>query len=121
MWAPSSGGASRFFYCAKASKGDRDEGLSGEARNRHPTVKPEALMRWLSRLVCPPWGELLDPFAGSGSTGKAAALEGLRATCVEREPDFAEVARARVAAALRRAAESALVAPAEIAPAAAAA
>jgi len=115
------GTPSRFFYCAKANKGDRDEGLDGDARNRHPTVKPEALMRWLSRLVCPPWGELLDPFAGSGSTGKAAALEGLRATCVEREPDFAEVARARVAAALRRAAESALVAPAEIAPAAAAA
>jgi site-specific DNA-methyltransferase (adenine-specific) len=101
------GGASRFFYCAKANKGDRDEGLDGDARNRHPTVKPEALMRWLSRLVCPPWGELLDPFAGSGSTGKAAALEGLRATLVEREPDFAEVARARVAAALCRAAESA--------------
>lgn len=97
------GGASRFFYCAKANKGDRDEGLEGDARNRHPTVKPEALMRWLARLVCPPWGELLDPFAGSGSTGKAAALEGLRATCVEREPDFAEVARARVEAALRRA------------------
>jgi site-specific DNA-methyltransferase (adenine-specific) len=112
------GGASRFFYCAKANKGDRDEGLDGDARNRHPTVKPEALMRWLARLVCPPWGELLDPFAGSGSTGKAAALEGLRATCVEREPDFAEVARARVAAALRRVAESA---PAEVAPTAAAA
>ena len=112
------GTPSRFFYCAKASKGDRDEGLDGDARNRHPTVKPEALMRWLSRLVCPPWGELLDPFAGSGSTGKAAALEGLRATCVEREPDFAEVARARVAAALCRAAESA---PAEVAPTAAAA
>ena len=103
----SNGGASRFFYCAKASKGDRDEGLDGDARNRHPTVKPEALMRWLARLVCPPWGELLDPFAGSGSTGKAAALESLRATCVEREPDFAEIARARVAAALRRAAEPA--------------
>ena len=128
------GGASRFFYCAKANKGDRDEGLDhlpevedethdlgaklerwpdgslrprvtppAKRRNAHPTVKPEALMRWLSRLVCPPWGELLDPFAGSGSTGKAAALEGLRATCVEREPDFAEVARARVEAALRRA------------------
>jgi hypothetical protein len=102
-WTVSSGGASRFFYCAKANKGDRDEGLDGDARNRHPTVKPEALMRWLSRLVCPPWGELLDPFAGSGSTGKAAALEGLRATLVEREPDFAEVAQARVGAALRRA------------------
>ena len=156
---------SRFFYCAKANKGDRDEGLDhllppaegperdqgersglgrvdethdlgaklerwpdgslrprvtppAKRRNTHPTVKPEALMRWLTRLVCPPWGELLDPFAGSGSTGKAAALEGLRATCVEREPDFAEVARARVAAALCRAAESA---PAEVAPTAAAA
>lgn len=95
--------ASRFFYCAKASGADRDSGLGEGARNRHPTVKPEALMRWLAKLVTPPGGELLDPFGGSGSTGKAAALEGFRATIVEREPEHAAVAEARVADALRRA------------------
>jgi len=68
-----SGGASRFFYCAKASKRDRNEGL--EDSNPHPTVKPTSLMRYLIKLVTPAGGTVLDPFTGSGSTGKAALLD----------------------------------------------
>ena len=64
------GDASRYFYCPKASKKDRGEG------NNHPTVKPTDLMRYLCRLITPPNGTILDPFMGSGSTGKAAVLEG---------------------------------------------
>jgi site-specific DNA-methyltransferase (adenine-specific) len=67
------GGASRFFYVAKASKRDRNEGL--ENANAHPTVKPTALMRYLIKLVTPEGGTVLDPFTGSGSTGKAALLD----------------------------------------------
>ncbi len=69
-----SGGASRFFYVAKACKRDRNEGL--EEGNGHPTVKPTQLMRYLIKLVTPPGGTVLDPFTGSGSTGKAALLDG---------------------------------------------
>lgn len=111
------GSAARFFYCAKASKADRDEGLegfdlrvaggmSGRAdgsmgsvtlgRNTHPTVKPTALMRWLVRLVTPPGGLVLDPFAGSGSTGKACKLEGFRFIGCELDPEYAAIARARI-------------------------
>ena len=85
-----SGSAARFFYCAKASKADRDEG------NHHPTVKPNALMRWLVRLVTPPNGLVLDPFCGSGSTGKAATLEGFRFVGIEREAEYAAIAEARI-------------------------
>lgn len=98
-----SGSAARFFYCAKASKADRDEGLGlsgGSARlNIHPTVKPTALMRYLCRLVTPPGGLILDPFAGSGSTGKAALLEKFRFLGAELDPAYAEIARARCNAA----------------------
>jgi len=87
------GSAARFFYCAKASKKDR------EAGNNHPTVKPTDLMRYLCRLVTPPGGVVLDPFTGSGSTGKAAMLEGFRFIGIEREPEYIEIARARIAAA----------------------
>lgn len=87
------GSAARFFYCAKASKADRDEG------NNHPTVKPSALMRHLCRLVTQPDGLILDPFSGSGSTGKAALLEGFRFLGAELDPDYAEIARARCRAA----------------------
>ena len=66
------GSAARFFYCAKASKSDRGDG------NIHPTVKPTDLMRYLCRLVTPPGGVVLDPFMGSGSTGKGAVLEGFK-------------------------------------------
>jgi site-specific DNA-methyltransferase (adenine-specific) len=82
--------AARFFYCAKASKADRGEG------NGHPTVKPTDLMRYLCRLVTPPGGAVLDPFMGSGSTGKAAVLEGFRFIGIEREAEYLEIARGRI-------------------------
>lgn len=90
-----SGSAARFFYCAKASKADR----GGD--NIHPTVKPTDLMRWLCRLVTPPGGVILDPFTGSGSTGKAAMLEGFRFEGFELTPDYIPIARARIAAAIK--------------------
>ena len=90
----SGGSAARFFYCAKASKADRDEG------NHHPTVKPTDLMRYLCRLVTPPGGIVLDPFMGSGSTGKAAMLEGFNFIGIEREPEYMEIATARIHAAI---------------------
>jgi site-specific DNA-methyltransferase (adenine-specific) len=117
------GSAARFFYCAKASKKDRDEGLtlppqsfvqfqtgngaSGKPsslsegrdtqyRNTHPTVKPTELMRYLCRLVTPPGGVVLDPFMGSGTTGKAAVLEGFRFIGIEREAEYLEIARGRI-------------------------
>jgi site-specific DNA-methyltransferase (adenine-specific) len=120
------GSAARFFYCAKASKADRDEGCEGlelvthqsgmggampvddhgnardrfkaQSRNHHPTVKPTALMRYLCRLVTPPGGVVLDPFAGSGSTGKGAILEGFRFIGIEREAEYVEIAKVRIAA-----------------------
>lgn len=118
------GSAARFFYCAKADRRDRDEGLdptkfkrkalnwsSGEqnpgsfqaagtdrtARNFHPTVKPTDLMRYLCRLVTPKGGVVLDPFMGSGSTGKAAVLERFGFIGIEREAEYVEIARARIA------------------------
>ncbi len=96
-----SGGASRFFYCAKASTDERSLGLPLSRRNMHPTVKPIALMRWLVRLVTPPGGIVLDPFAGSGTTGVAAIAEGFRAVIVERDPDSASDCVLRVKVALR--------------------
>ena len=84
------GSAARFFYCAKASKADREDG------NIHPTVKPTDLMRYLCRLVTPPGGVVLDPFMGSGSTGKAAVLEGFRFIGIEREAEYLEIARRRI-------------------------
>jgi site-specific DNA-methyltransferase (adenine-specific) len=91
----SGGSAARFFYCAKASKADRDED------NKHPTVKPTALMRWLCRLITTPGGVILDPFMGSGSTGKAAMLEGFRFIGVERESEYMDIAAARIASVQR--------------------
>ena len=87
------GGASRFFYTAKASRADRN--TSG-ADNTHPTVKPTDLMRWLVRLVTPPGGVVLDPFAGSGSTLVAARAEGFRSIGIEREAEYAEIIAARL-------------------------
>jgi DNA modification methylase len=66
------------------------------ARNSHPTVKPIDLMRWLVRLVTPPGGLVIDPFAGSGTTGCAAVLEGFRFIGVERDPEYVPIARARI-------------------------
>jgi hypothetical protein len=115
------GDAARFFYCAKASKADRDEGCEGLAakeagikndsgrgfsesdpmakimrRNHHPTVKPTALMQYLCRLVTPPGGTVLDPFMGSGSTGAAAMLEGFQFIGIEREAEYVAIARERI-------------------------
>ena len=84
------GSAARFFYCAKASKRDRGE------NNTHPTVKPTNLMRYLCKLVTPQGGVVLDPFMGSGSTGKAALLEGFQFVGIERDPAYFVTAQHRV-------------------------
>jgi site-specific DNA-methyltransferase (adenine-specific) len=76
------GTASRFFYSSKADASDR-------AGSLHPTIKPIDLMRWLVRMVTPPGGTVLDCFAGSGSTGEAAMLEGFNAVLIEREAEYA--------------------------------
>lgn len=93
----------RFFYTAKASRAERNAGLEGfegssgqPARNPHPTVKPIALMRWLVRLVTPPGGLCLDPFAGSGTTGVACALEGFEFIGCEQDAGYAKIAEARI-------------------------
>jgi DNA modification methylase len=120
------GGASRFFYCAKTSRAERNAGLEGfeekpppqeyrlgavegnprkpskcsaakPVANNHPTVKPINLMRWLGRLVTPPGGLVLDPFLGSGSTGCAAVLEGFDFVGIEREEEYVAIAEARMA------------------------
>lgn len=90
-----SGGASRFYYVAKPSRAERDQGCAGD-RNAHPTVKPIDLMRWLVRLVTPPGGVVLDPFMGSGTTGMACQYERLAFIGIEREAEWMEVARRRV-------------------------
>jgi site-specific DNA-methyltransferase (adenine-specific) len=64
--------------------------------NNHPTVKPTSLMRYLCRLVTPPGGIILDPFMGSGSTGKAAMLEGFQFIGIELSPEYCEIARRRI-------------------------
>lgn len=121
------GGASRFFYCAKASKSERNAGLEGMkiksagectdridgsaglkspragagspsgSANFHPTVKPIKLMQYLCRLITPPGGLALDPFAGSGSTGVAAKLEGFEFIGIEMNPEYVEIAEKRMA------------------------
>lgn len=112
-----SGGASRFFYCAKASRGEREEGVTTDpvrrtdgrekdidnprlrtspVANHHPTVKPLSLMRWLVRLVCPPGGIVLDPFMGSGTTGIAAHLEGCKFVGIEKEREYFDIATSRI-------------------------
>jgi DNA modification methylase len=90
------GGASRFFYTAKASAAERSAGLPEGDRSHHPTVKPIDLMRWLVRLVCPPGGTILDPFCGSGTTGIAAVLEGFDFIGIERDPEYHPIAEARI-------------------------
>lgn len=85
-----SGSAARFFYSAKASKADRGEG------NNHPTVKPTELMKYLCRLVTPKGGIVLDPFMGSGSTGKAALQEGFKFIGIEMSKEYFEIAKNRV-------------------------
>ena len=123
------GSASRFFYCAKASKKDRDEGLDAlpshykgtyaqdewsrnnmgntpdnkrnPVKNIHPTVKPTELMRYLCRLVTPKGGVVLDPFMGSGSTGKAAISLGFKFVGIEIDPDYFDIACARIEKAVK--------------------
>ncbi|WP_176384289.1 site-specific DNA-methyltransferase [Janthinobacterium lividum] len=112
------GSAARFFYCAKASRADRNAGLvdpgpqfesgttlrtvevaaaAGDlAGNIHPTVKPTDLMAYLCRLVTPPGGVVLDPFMGSGSTGKAAMREGFRFIGVEQSAQYFPLCTARI-------------------------
>ena len=84
-------GAARFFYCAKPSRAER-------GANSHPTVKPIALMRYLCRLVTPKGGKVLDPFAGSGTTGVAAIAEGFDFVGCELSEDYAAIARKRLEA-----------------------
>lgn len=91
------GERARFFYCPKASRTER-------ADNTHPTVKPLALMQWVVRLVTPSGGLVLDPFCGSGSTGVACAAEGFAFVGIEREAEYVEIARARLAHAQLKAA-----------------
>jgi site-specific DNA-methyltransferase (adenine-specific) len=88
-----SGSAARFFYTSKASASEREG-------SKHPTVKPLDLMRWLVRLVTPPGGTVLDPFAGSGTTGVAAVCEGMDAILIEREPEYIADIERRVKAAV---------------------
>ncbi|MBK6671680.1 MAG: site-specific DNA-methyltransferase, partial [Actinobacteria bacterium] len=120
------GGASRFFYVAKASRAEREAGLDhlpirsggeltdredgsdglkspragagrgGGRRNHHPTVKPVELMRYLIRLITPPGGIVLDPFIGSGTTHVAAKLEGFDSVGCDLSPEYVEIANARV-------------------------
>ena len=115
------GEPARFFYCAKASKRDRNEGLDGfelkpggsnakgytadvakgldrnrPVANHHPTVKPTDLMRYLVKLITPPSGIVLDPFTGSGSTGKGAVIEGFNFVGIELDPDYVAIATARI-------------------------
>lgn len=123
------GSAARFFYCPKANRKDRNEGCEGLPQrvvstwggdkddlsegkkstfpkgNHHPTVKPTDLMRYLCRLVTPPGGVVLDPFTGSGSTGKAAILEGFSFIGCELLNDHADIAEARIQHALDTAAQ----------------
>ena len=122
------GGASRFFYCAKASRGERNRGIDWSQRrwlrvawptwgfqgrprsrlrdrrviadNTHPTVKPVKLMQWLVRLVTPGRGLVLDPFCGSGSTLVAAVAEGRAAVGIDADPHAIEIAARRLDAAL---------------------
>jgi site-specific DNA-methyltransferase (adenine-specific) len=89
-----SGSAARFFYCAKASKTERNG-------SKHPTIKPLALIRYLCRLITPPHGTVLDPFAGSGSTGEAAVLEQFNPILIEREAAYIPDIKARLARAGR--------------------
>ena len=107
----------RFFYTAKAGKDDRNDGcdafdqrpaggMQGRndgtlgtitlSKNHHPTVKPTMLMAYLCRLVTPPGGTVLDPFMGSGSTGKAATVNGFRFIGIERDPEYHKIAQARI-------------------------
>jgi tRNA G10 N-methylase Trm11 len=89
----------RFLYQSKASRSERN---AGTEQNHHPTVKPVALMRWLVQMVAPPGGILLDPFAGSGTTGVAAARLGVPCILIEQDEEYCEIAARRIDHALRQ-------------------
>ncbi len=89
------GGASRFFYSPKVSKKERNEGMD-KSTNNHPTIKPTSLMLYLIRLVTPKGGTVLDPFMGSGSTGKAAVRSGFNFVGIEREKEYYKIAKSRI-------------------------
>lgn len=89
-------GASRFFYCAKASKKDRNEGLEAGEVSKHPTVKSTKLMEYLITLITPPDGKVLDPFMGSGSTGVAAKRLGFDFTGIEMNEEYFKIAEKRI-------------------------
>lgn len=91
-----SGSAARFFYCAKASKKDRNEGMPESKKNNHPTLKPTKLMQYLCKLITPTNGTILDPFMGSGSTGKAAMIEGFDFIGIELEKEYLDIAKSRI-------------------------
>ncbi len=104
-------GPSRFFYCPKASRAERQAGLgdgdgSGHITNAHPTVKPVSLMCWLVRLVTPPDGRVIDPFMGSGSTGCACVLEGVDFVGIDQSEHYCEIARRCIAHYARKTAQS---------------
>ena len=92
------GSAARFFYVAKVSRRERNEGLPDGMTNIHPTLKPVSLMAYLCRLVTPPGGVVFDPFMGSGSTGKAALREGFGFIGCEMDAAYFAIAEARLAA-----------------------
>jgi len=87
-----SGSAARFFYCPKVSKSERNAGCD----NKHPTVKPIDLMRYLCKLITPPGGIVLDPFMGSGSTGCAALLDGFKFIGMELDVEYFKIAESRI-------------------------
>lgn len=87
-------GNQRFFYCAKADQSDRDAGT--DKKNTHPTVKPLDLMKYLCRLVTQPGGTVLDPFMGSGTTGRACLSEGFGFVGIEKEKDYFELSQKRM-------------------------
>lgn len=91
-------GSARFSYCAKASRDDRNDGLHHLGANHHPTVKPTELMTWLVKLVTPPGGTVLDPFMGSGSTGRGAVLGGVDFIGIEMDAEYAAIAAERIRA-----------------------
>jgi len=134
----SSKSAARFFYCAKVTKKERDDGLerfisasasemtggrkegsagmndpragagrTGGAKNNHPTVKPISLMKYLCRLITPAGGTVLDPWMGSGSTGRAAIEEGFNFIGIDLNPDYVTIASARIGHSLKKSSEAA--------------
>lgn len=92
------GGASRFFYCAKASQGERNKGMEADMKNTHPTVKPVSLIVYLVKLITPPGGLCIDPFNGSGATGIACKMENMNYIGIDNDEEYCKISEARMAA-----------------------